>query len=378
MRRPGNLRNSNRLLERIENLKNTPLTELSFLMRDLVVGAQMQGNNDGEHKIATFTQNILDRLPKHFGDRFSFDSYLIHSTLDSWSQGPVQLSNMVIPTYSDDWGHETPIFIPSLRQGQYHRIDLIRIPSEGPDDFPSLIDYPWLFHELAHYLISKYGEPILDHYLPDFNKVISRLKARAIADKGIAKANSNSIIEEISAKWIPIKTISEPTWLREIVVDVIALWTLGPAYLEAYEFEHADVPDPYLLEQSHPPVELRTRAMINAAKKLGWKMEVQKLEALTDQWKIPQSIRNKYLSLNQIDLIDGAINAAVDYCATLKIPKITPSDIDRIQGMIEDDFIPEESADIIIGAYLVYRKGETVYETWESKVYKILVGEIKP
>lgn len=379
MRRPRNSKNPNRLLEKIEKLKNTPLNELALLMQDLMLGAQMEENHESEDKINSFVQNIFDRLPKDFGDRFLFDAYILQSTLNSWSKGLLQLSNMVIPTYSDKWGHEEPIFITSLKTGQIHRFDLIRIPSDEPDEIPSLIDYPWLFHELGHYLISKHGKPILELFRLEFIKLITKLKARAIADQGIAKTKANHLIEEISAKWLPVKTISEPTWLREIVVDVIALWTLGPAYLEEYEFEHKNFHDPFLLEQSHPPVELRTRALVITAEKLGWEIEAQKLNAMAIQWKLklPQTIHNRYSSLSQIDLINATINASLDFCITCKIPKITTADINRIGDMIENDLIPEESADIIIGAFLINRKGETAYENWESKVYKTVLGEIK-
>jgi len=379
MRQKRLSRSLNTLLRKIENLHGTPLNELSDLLKDLVVGAQMQGDHDGEQQINTYVQNILDRLPQRLNDRFLFDAYLIQSALRSWSQGQIRFSNMVIPTYSMDWGHESPIYIQSVENSDIHRFDIIRIRSNGQDDTPDLVDYPWLFHELGHYLISKNGRPILEQFLLKINNLISRLRIRGIADKGIAKTRADSITDEISARWIP-NSINDPAWLRELVVDVIALWSLGPAYIEAFELEHTNVSDPFLIEQSHPPVELRTKVLVETAEKLGWKSEAQKLKVLMKQWrfKLPHSIRNRYISLSKIELIDAAINATTDFCTTAKIPRLDTPQLERILGLINENIVPEESIDIIFGAYLVYKKGETIYENWETKIYQSLVTEIRP
>jgi len=379
MRRKRLSRSSSHLLEKIENLHSTPLYQLSDLLKDLVVGAQMQGDPAGEQKINTYVQNILDRLPHRLDDRFLFDAYLIQSTLNSWSQGEIRLSNMVIPTYSIDWGHEPPILIQSVRNSQIHRFDIIRIRSNEQEGNPDLIDYPWLFHELGHLLISKHGQTILDRFLPKFNTLISRLKIRSIADTGSAKIKADMITEEISARWIP-SSINDPAWLRELVVDVIALWSLGPAYIEAFESEHTNVSDPFLIEQGHPPVELRTRALVETANKLGWKNETQKLKASIKLWRddLPQLIRNRYISLSQIGLINAAINVTTDFCTTAKIPRLDTPQMERIIGLINDNIVPEESVEIIFGAFLVYEKDETIYENWEANIYQTLVNEIKP
>lgn len=378
MRRRRDSHNSNQLLEKIENLKGTPLRELSFILSDLLIGAEMHGE-DGKYQISEFVRDIIERLPKSFGDRFLFDSFLIQSTLSSWSSGSYNLSNLVIPTYSTDWGYEVPIFIQVLKSDQLHRLDLIRVPSVDSKDLPSLLDYPWLFHELGHYLISRFGNVVLNFFVPNFKKFIAKLKMRAIADTGVAKTLATNVTDEISSRWLPQKTISEPNWLREIIVDVIALWALGPAYLEAYEYEHQNVPDPFLLEQDHPPVELRTRALIIAGNKLDWDDYLKNLEGFVKLWnpQIPEPIRNKYISLSHNELIHIAISAALEFCSALKIPRFTYSTLEMIGTLIKNNDIPDNSVEVIVGAYSVYQNNQALYDEWETRIIESLIAEIK-
>jgi hypothetical protein len=61
-------------------------------------------------------------------------------------------------------------------------------------------------------------------------------------------------------------------------MDVIALWTAGPAYLATFQDTLEDEElNPYQVGQSHPPYEVRANALIDASKRLGWEDAAQGL-----------------------------------------------------------------------------------------------------
>ncbi len=137
----------------------------------------------------------------------------------------------------------------------------------------------------------------LSEFLPHLDTLISQLKKMSMSDHGLAKTQSQAIIKEINAKWRNSK------WVEELAIDVIALWACGPAYLAAFEDAHEGTENPFVIEPDHPPIELRTYALLHAAERLGWDKYLAGLKQIQDNWyRIPLSIGNQYRSLRNSEL----------------------------------------------------------------------------
>jgi len=377
---------------RVEHLFNSPLRAIAASLRDFLdlLDSQDLKENDCTEAV-TYVSEILECLPRSFKGRFHFDAYMIQSITDTWSQGPIQCSRMIVPTYRKEWGHEfklmptvkgTPLLGQEIvvrlpvKGTPLARFDLIHIPRHERDKTAPLLDYPWLCHELGHYLLSHHGQTLVDLFLPCLGKLISTLKIRSIADQGIARTTANERMQDIETKWRLSK--AGKSWSSEIAIDVIALWCCGPAYLDAFKYMHEDM-RPFVIEQTHPPVEIRAAAVVQTACRLGWQNYVRPLEKMREEWnnlKVPASVRNRYASLHRKELVNGCIEAAIGYCEYMRIPRLQIEDVERIRQGVEHREILSAGIDVIVGAWLVYREqGGTAYEDWETRTVNALTDE---
>jgi hypothetical protein len=299
---------------------------------------------------------------------------------------------MILPTYRKEWwGHEfkvmptvngTPLFgrevveMLPVKGTPLAYFDLIYIPCYDHEDAVPLLDYPWLCHELGHYLLTHHGQTLIGFFSPCLHKLLSTLRIRSVADRGIARTTANERMQDIETKWR--LSHAGKSWSNETAIDAIALWCCGPAYLEAFKDKHENM-KPFLIEQTHPPVEIRTAALVQTACRLGWQEYIAPLEKMWEAWnnsKIPASVQNRYASLDRKELIDGCIEAAIGYCEYLKMPRLQVEDIERIRQRVERGEILSVGIDVIVGAWLVYQEqGETAYQDWEIRTVKALTDE---
>jgi len=358
---------------KLKNLLRSPMVELATLLSDYLLTVQYGSSEDDLRKTVKYINMILTRLPDLYDSRFYFDSYLIKSISESWSRGSLRISNMIVPAYRQNWGHET-IPIPIMDQPtKYHILDLIYIPCDEREDIPSLLDYPWLIHEMGHHLLSKQGKELIDRFTSYYKKVLSSLRLRSIADRGIAKTRANAVIDEVAEYWCP--STNSKSWVQEIAIDAISIWSCGPAYLSAFQFEHSETPDPFLIEQAHPPVELRTVALIQAARKLEWVQFISSLENMQRQWQfqLPPENRNRYIAFKNVEMYKGLIDATMNYCEQTGLPRFYKADFERIQEQMNGNRIPKEYIDLIVSAWIINKnQTENVYSEWEKKTYTAL------
>jgi hypothetical protein len=361
-----------RTRQQLEKFLDSPLRALALALSDCL-DAVSGGNADEEAKEVTvdYVSKVLERLPSEMDDRFYFDGYMIQSIVDSWSQGRLKCSRMIVPTYRERWGHEA-MWVPTP-SGSLHRLDLIHIPREHNHEMPSLLEYPWLCHELGHYLLSRHGQRLAELFAPYLQELVSDLQIRSIADKGIARMRADKAIRDIEEYW--------KIWTKEIAIDAIALWSCGPSYLEAFRDAHESVSNPFLIEETHPPVELRTTALVQAAYQLGWHEYVKALEEILDQWerlRIRGAPQNKYSYLRRRELINGCLESAFEYCRYMEFSRLGPGDLSRIRGTLKRGDDLSNGVDLIAAAWLVFREqGEEIYEKWEAQTVRLLINEIR-
>ena len=346
--------------KRIEKLLDSPLGDLAVELKRLT---------DVEHEQnIEYVPKLLERLPEEFDRCFYFDAWMVQSIMESWSNDLIPNFGRVVPTRHHTWEYE-PIIIPTVTA-----VFLIYIPPEESIEIPSLLNYPWLCHEFGHHLLSlpKHKQMLFDEFHPHLEVLISKLKIMSISDRGLAKIRSKATRDEINTKWKHSK------WVEELAIDVIALWACGPAYLAAFEDEHEETGDPFVIEPSHPPVELRTYALLQAARELGWDKYLEELEQIRQGWykKIPTPLGNKYRALRNTELVTQCVAAALTYCKSVRIPRLKLEDLKktRLNLQRENDF--SNGIELIVAAWLVYQENEECYHDWEGKTLNKLIDEI--
>ena len=345
--------------ERIEKLLDSPLHELAVKLKQLI---------DFKHEqIIEHVSKLLERVPEEFNRHFYFDAWMIQSIVKSYSNDLTSNSSMVIPTHYNEWGYER-IPIPTIST-----VSFIYIPSAVSKEIPSLLDYSWLCHELGHHFLTLQGHynKLFNEFLPHLDRSVSELKRMSISDRGLAKTRSQAAINEIDTKWRDSK------WVEELAIDVITLWRCGPAYLAAFEDAHENTENPFIIESNHPPVKLRTYALIHAAQKLGWDKYLAGLKQIQDRWyRIPPSIGNQYRSLHNPELVTQCVAAALTYCKSSKIPRLKPDDLDKMRLDLDLQNNFSNGIEIIVAAWLVYYENEEYYNDWEGQTFNKLTNEI--
>jgi hypothetical protein len=368
--------------ERIKALDNTPLKPIGDLLIDAIRTSSMEQKPDVIEPVLDYVIYVLNRFPE-LNKRFYFDAYLIRSISDLWNQGKIYCSN-ILPSYKNIWAHQI-VQLPYIgKKGsltnstELRLIDLIYFRKKYAGEQPNLIDYPWLFHEMGHYLISRYGKILFASLTPIIDKLISTLHLRALADRDVAKARAKNTIDEITRMWSPASNFSQ--WTYEIAIDVVGLWSCGPAYLYSFYADHQDV-NPFLIEPYHPPVVIRTYTLIESAKIIGWGDYTKPLISALKIWdrKIPDLAYNRYKTLRDKGLIDSYIKKACEYYSDLGIPRLENQDIDRISSQVIDVDSPTLTADLVVKAWLVYQeKGDTAYQAWEENVVNEITELVIP
>ena len=324
-------------------------------------------------------QAIIQRLPEEVGPRFYFDSHLLQQVKDSWQRGPAILPGTVIPVYRGKWQYE-PVRMPGMRRQdqRVHCLYLIGI-EEGKgqrvDTPPFLLDYSFLCHELAHNLVQKNEDPLVERIEDTLKEVLREQARRRMPFRGQAKSRSESRSNEIEQHW---SIQHQGMWAFELAIDVIALRTCGPAYLDTlthYLREHYD--EKFQIEPSHPPAALRGEVLLRTARRLEWSNYAGELRSLINDWtrQRPPSF-NRYQSLTDDQIVGGCLDAASDYCEEMNLPHLTQDDLSRIGSQIEENR-ELVGTDLIVGAWIVdQRRDEAEYSQWEQKIFRDFVEDL--
>ena len=359
--------------ERIRALDDTPLKPIGDLLVNAISTSSVEQNPDSIEPVLDYVISILNRFPETT-KRFHFDAYLIQSISESWSQGIIKCSKMIIPSYRNSWAHEI-VQMPYIgnkgeltNSTQFQTLDLIYIRNKYKNEQPNLLDYPWLFHEMGHYLIARHGRLLFDSLLPVIEELARALQLRALADRDVARIRARDTINEIREMWSPVSGLSR--WTHEIGIDAIGLWSCGPAYLASFRMDHEDA-DPFVVRMDHPPVAIRTYSLIEAAKKLGWQEFAKPLSSALKvlEKKVPDSEHNRYKTLRDKGLIDTYLNKTYEYCSNLGIPRLATDDIQRISTQEIDEDSQTLATELIVKAWLVQQaEGDVAYHVWEENI----------
>ncbi len=362
------------ITERISKLLSSPLqnigqalkSEFDFIEHSVRIDA---ANEDILKIFVSQISAILEILPDTFGERFWFDAQMIYAIASTWNGNSQRLSATIIPKPHHEWAHAST-FVPSgIGNRERKSINVIFFPGRDTLSDIDLLNYPWVCHELAHNLFYYDDSLFVDSFNRRLNSFLGSLRLRAIADHGSARSKSHALISHIEEFWAP--TLTHKNWAHEMAMDIVALWTCGPSFLAAFQDEIEDeTKNPYLVDKVHPPYAVRAIALLKAGKALGWQEHTQKIRGILEHWRKSKSAKqvdNSYLALSEPLLTEGVVACAQATCHSLSLPKCTPTEIERIKGLLVHDEIPDFGVDLIIAAWLVReQEDEETFSRWET------------
>jgi hypothetical protein len=341
------------------------------------VQAGFSSSEDAE-RIATYVARVLEFLPSSFGDRFTFDAQLIHALAGEYSQGNARLSGMLVPKPSQAWGHQT-VSMPSFDSKTAYAVNVIHLPGADNTADIDLLDYPFICHELGHNILFRDGDAFITTFGQELDAVLAAIQRQTLGIRGSARQVADTTTEQVRRYWTP--TADQYNWAHEIAVDVISIWLSGPAYLASIQdVMEADDLNPYQLGQSHPPYEIRARALIDAAGRLGWAYYTGAIQGLLDQWSstAPSDERtNLHVACGNPLLLSGTVSAAIQTCEALSLPCCTPARITAVEEREKQGQPLELGTDVILAAWLIHgRSNDAAYQEWERATVNQVLADL--
>lgn len=328
-------------------------------------------------ELCSYVSYIGDQLPQTFGERFLFDAAMVRAIASDWG-GSLTLSPMVIPSYDPTWGHRS-LQMPSENRQHAHLIDVILFPGDDRLEDVDLLAYPWVAHELGHYVLFRDDSPFKGVFMPALQKRVRSLTLLAIADRGAARVKAQAIIDELSTFWTP--TPDHKNWAHELAIDMIALWTCGPAYLASFQDEvEQPQTNPYEITQDHPPYEVRLRALVGASRELRFSSYAEGLLGVGKGWaksNWPRARSNRFSDLADRGLIRECTQAAFRFCECLSLTKWTTSRLDLARKKLSDEASLGPGIDLLLSARIVFQeRGESALDEWERKTVRRIAQHV--
>jgi hypothetical protein len=366
----------------LQLLKESPLSQIAAELEEHFQFFEQMGHVSRDASGATYglqvIADIVGRLPHSFEERFWFDAQLIHVLSLEWNGDGQKLSGTLLPRPGKEWGHESVCVPFGSLNGQQKSINLIHMPGDDALEGVDLLTYPFLCHELAHNLLY-FADP---HFQPAFERsldtYLNTLCLRSVADQGRARGQSQRTINRIAEFWRP--GANHQNWAHEMMMDIVALWTCGPAYLDAFcdELEDEDL-DPYFVNRQHPPYAVRAEALLKASRRLGWPEYGGGLKEQMQKWSTShhkKRSRYEYTSLTDPVLLERCVDCALNACEAYQLPQCDTRQINKVEEILQKGDLPEFGTDLIIAAWMMEQWDKNGYQLWETKVVRRLYESI--
>lgn len=383
-RKHRNVNSHQSFIARLEGFTESPLSLIAAEFKDVLLeshAAKMAGYL--EHKDYEYLHNSLEQivrvLPDSFGERFLFDHYMIEGISQIWNRDAQLLTGLLMPRHYGEWAHISTFVPYDSRAGEVKSINLLCLPGTDDVEQIDLLDYPFLFHELGHNLFF-FNHPLFSMtFGSELSRIISSLKLRAISDHGIAKSVAEDTRRKIIEYWEPKDNHED--WAHEMAVDLVALWSCGPAYLKAFQHyvESADV-DPFLIAPVHPPYAFRVDMLLDACERLNLLRYTTGLERVRSRWRRSGRGRardNLYSALTGAKIREACLTAAFVTFRDISLPRCSKRFIERVERKIRSGQRLNWGTELILGAYLFHEKyGDEKYDAWEHRVIREKLGEL--
>lgn len=330
-------------------------------------------------EFVTLVNSVLVTLPRTCGKRFLFDAAVIGAIQHSWNSGGQRLSSIILPLYeAGDWEHGR-VRIPTRKGGEDDSLSFINFPGGADLSAVELWDYAFLCHELGHNLLYYGEEAFVQAFVPLLERRAAELALAGVADKGQVRAKGQRVVSEIRQVWEPVQNHKD--WTHEMMMDLIALWACGPAYIASFIYEASYAPkNPYQITQEHPPYALRAEALALASEELGWGAQSRLLEEQQVLWRgsaWKSHLTNKYSRLTDSKITSACVSNALGGCAKLNLPKCDARQLARVEETLRLGESPNFGTDLIIASWLMRKDSdEDSYRKWEHHTVEALLDRI--
>jgi hypothetical protein len=352
--------------------------ELQSRLREVQIAAQQLAPEDVTGFISSVNA-VLALLPQGYQRRFLFDACMIGAILADWNGEQQRLSSTIYPRYGAEWSHGH-VRMPTRRLNASDSfLGFITFP--GTDDLANieLIDYAFLCHELGHNLLHYDDAAFTRPFTAQLEQITGMLALAGVADRGSARLKAQRDVDDIRRMWTP--THNHENWANEMMIDLIALWTCGPAYLASFEYEVGDESkNPYQISQTHPPYALRVEAIIAASERLGWGEHTQGLKDRLEGWGVSNwksHLTNKYFKLADSKIMSACLTCTLAACESAGLPRCDERQVERVKELLKRGDAPDFGADVIIAAWLVRQQtDDQSFGQWERNTVAALFDRI--
>lgn len=321
---------------------------------------------------------IVARLPQTFGARFFFDAAFITALARDFAS-ELPLSGMVVPRCGQEWGYER-LEMPWEENAQFgHAVHLIYVPGQDRVEYVDLLDYPFMAHEWGHYIMLRHGSSFSRDFQGELDEIVKSLRLSALANSGLARTISQRRIQELIQFWGP--SPDHRNWAHELAIDLLSLWTCGPAYLACFEdCLVKERPNPYAIDQNHPPYSVRAEALVEGAEQLGLGAYARGLRNVVAGWDIsrPHPKRdNRFVRLTKPEMTEACTQASFRLCKSLKLAGCSAGRMESLRGSALNFDTADLGVDLLLKARIVYGdKGEAAYNEWECEMVKLLASKV--
>lgn len=356
------------------SLKHSPLEAVGSKLIDylkwLLLGIETDTvSSSAMASMLELIDDIFSRVPKSFGDRFDIDALLLREIMHEWEGPKTRFPTMIVPSYGNEWTHSA-VGMPPENKNEAHVVKIITFPGEDILEDVDLLDYAFLFHELAHELLSLSSDLFR---IPFNERLDARLRAfrrRSIADgNDVTKRRHQDVIDNIDGYWRA--TNNRPDWAHEFAADIVALWACGPVYTDrlVHTIRQKGL-RPFELKQEHPPYAARFEALSKASFRLGW--PATKTDGLLEYWEktsAAQERSNEYFAAVDDEILNHIVEQALETCKVCDIPLCTPERLKELEASQSLEDIPGLGTDLLLRSWLINDShGELVFSRWASRV----------
>lgn len=370
-------------VQKVNALAATPLREIS---ERLSIDLEQAGSSflsrslsgDELARLCAYVCDVVDRLPQNFGERFFFDAAFIGALAGDFAKG-LPLSGMIMPRYDQTWGHER-LMMPWEKNAQLgHAVHLVHVRGQDRLQDVDLLDYPWMAHEWGHYIMLRHDSSFSHDFQEKLDQIVKSLRLSALAYSGLPRIISQGRTQELIQFWAP--SPDHRNWAHELAIDLLSLWTCGPAYLACFEdCLVKERPDPYMVDQNHPPYSVRAKALVEGAEQLGlgaYARGLRKVVAGWDKSKLHPKRDNRFVRLTKPEMIEACTQASFGLCKSLNLAGCSAGRMESLRGSASNFDTADFGVDLLLKARIVYSdKGEAAYNEWEREIVKLLARTV--
>lgn len=338
--------------------------------------------SDAADGLASQAESALEHLPGSFRERFFFDAALLQAIREEWEESARRtlFSGEILPRHGGtEWGYQI-VTVDSAGQGRIIPVKVVHFPGKDASDEIDLMAYPFLLHEMGHDFFNMPGRGFAERFSAELAGILRRWRLRGISDRGAARNRAQQAVDRTESLWTP--ATNQRDWAHEIAVDVVALWTGGPAYLDGFLRAIVDRRfNPFAIVEHHPPYGARAAALAMGAEHLGWATHAAGLRRAIEDWRRDATRLgrdNAYATFADPQIVAASVGCALATCEEWRLPRCNQARLNRVAAGVKGGIVPNFGADVILAAWIVARdEGEDGLSRWEGEAIPALLESLQ-